>query len=292
MVLVAVPLAVYLLAQRPARRDLVVGAVLGAAACALLVGPVDPFGSLERAWAALLAGALTVVLVQRPGRSFVSSALLALGLAAGAASLLVWLTPLSWDEVTWRASRHFGYQARLIVGQLAAAADAAGSGGSPFIVTLERSVEAGIRLAGAVFPALLLLQSFAALALGWALYQRLALAPVGEPHGRLRTFRFDDNLIWGVVLALVALLVPRLAGVGVLGGNLAVFFGGLYALRGFAVAAALAAAAGIDGLLAAAGAALVLLFLAPFAAMAALALGLTDTWVDWRRRLERAAGPR
>ncbi len=292
MVLVAVPLAVYLLAQRPTRRDLVVGAVLGTVACALLVGPVDPFGALERAWAALLAGALTVVVVQRPGRSFVPSALLALGLAAGAASLLVWLTPLSWGEVAWRVSRHFGYQARLIVGQMAAAADAAGGGASPFVMTLERSVEAGIRLASAVFPALLLLQSFAALALGWALYQRLALAPVGAPLGRLRTFRFDDNLIWGVVLALVALLVPRLAGVGMLGGNLAVFFGGLYALRGFAVAAAMAATAGIDGLLAAAGAALMLLFLAPVAAIAALALGLTDTWVDWRRRLERAAGPR
>lgn len=288
MVLVAVPLAVYLLAQRPARRDLVVGAVLGAAACTLLVGPVDPFGALERAWAALLAGALTVVVVQRPGRAFVPSALLALGLAAGAASLLVWLTPLSWGEVAWRVSRHFGYQARLIVGQMAAA----GGGASPFVMTLERSVEAGIRLASAVFPALLLLQSFAALALGWALYQRLALAPVGAPLGRLRTFRFDDNLIWGVVLALVALLVPRLAGVGMLGGNLAVFFGGLYALRGFAVAAAMAATAGIDGLLAAAGAALVLLFLAPVAAIAALALGLTDTWMDWRRRLERTAGPR
>ena len=292
MVLVAVPLAVYLLAQRPTRRDLVVGAVLGTVACTLLVGPVDPFGALERAWAALLAGALTVVVVQRPGRSFVPSALLALGLAAGAASLLVWLTPLSWGEVAWRVSRHFGYQARLIVGQMAAAADAAGGGASPFVMTLERSVEAGIRLASAVFPALLLQQSFAALALGWALYQRLALAPVGAPLGRLRTFRFDDNLIWGVVLALVALLVPRLAGVGMLGGNLAVFFGGLYALRGCAVAAAMAATAGIDGLLAAAGAALLLLFLAPVAAIAALALGLTDTWVDWRRRLERAAGPR
>jgi hypothetical protein len=41
-----------------------------------------------------------------------------------------------------------------------------------------------------------------------------------------------------------------------------------------------------------AGATLIVLFLAPIAALAALALGVTDTWVDWRRRLERAAGPR
>jgi hypothetical protein len=291
-VLVAVPLAVYLLAQRPARRDVVVGAIVGAFACALLALPADPFGSLERAWAALLAGALTVVLLQRPGRPFVPTALAALGLAAGAAALLVLVTPLSWGEVAWRVSRHFGYQTRLILGQMAAAADAAGGGASPLVATLERSVEAGVRLASAVFPALLLLQSFAALALGWTLYQRLARTPLGAPVGRLRTFRFDDNLIWGVVLALIALLLPRLAGVGFLGGNLAVFFGGIYILRGFAVASAMAATAGIDGLLAAAGAALVLVFLAPVAAMAALALGLTDTWVDWRRRFARPAGPR
>ena len=290
--LVAVPLAVYLLAQRPARRDVIVGAMVGVFACALLALPADPFGSLERAWAALLAGALTVVMLRRPGGSFVPAALTALGLAAGAASLLVWATPLSWGEVAWRVSRHFGYQTRLILGQMAAAADAAGGGASPLIATLSRSVDAGIRLVSGVFPALLLLQSLAALALGWTLYQRLARTPLGAPVGRLRAFRFDDNLIWGVVLALLALLVPRLAGVGLLGGNLAVFFGGLYTLRGFAVAAAMAATAGIDGILAAVGATLVLVFLAPVAATAALALGLTDTWVDWRRRLERVAGPR
>jgi len=286
------PLAVYLLAQRPARRDAVVAALLGAAAWATLAGPADPFASLERAWLALLAGALGVVMVNRPGRPFVPAALTALGLAAGAASVLVWVTPLTWGEVAWRVSRHFGYQARLVLGQMAAAADAAGGGLTGVVGTLERTVETGIRLASAIFPALLLLQSFAALAVAWALYQRLARAPLGSSVGRLRAFRFDDNLIWGVVLALVALLVPRLAGLATLGGNLAVFFGGLYAVRGLAVAAAMAATAGIDGVLAAVGATLVVLFLPPVAALAALALGVTDTWVDWRRRLERAAGPR
>jgi hypothetical protein len=287
-----VPLAVYLLAQRPARRDVVVAALLGAAAWATVAGPADPFAALERAWLALLAGALGIVMFNRPGRPFVPAALTALGLAAGAASVLVWATSLTWGEVAWRVSRHFGYQARLVLGQMAAAADAAGGDLAPVVGTLERTVETGIRLASAVFPALLLLQSLAALAVAWALYQRLARAPLGASLGRLRAFRFDDNLIWGVVLALVALLVPQLAGLGTVGGNLAVFFGGLYVVRGLAVAAAMAATAGIDGVLAAAGATLVVLFLAPVAAMAALALGVTDTWVDWRRRLERTAGPR
>jgi hypothetical protein len=292
LALVAVPLAVFLLAQRPARRDVVVAVLLGIAAWVTLAGPADPFGALELAWLALLAGALAVVMSLRPGRPFVPAALAALGIAAAGAVVLTWATSLTWGEVAWRVSRHFGYQARLILGQMTAAADAAGGGAGSLVDTLERTVETGVRLASVVFPALLLLQSFAALALAWTLYQRLARAPVGAGLGRLRAFRFDDNLIWGVVLALIALLVPRIAGLATLGGNLAVFFGGLYVLRGLAVASALAATAGIDGLLAAAGATLVVLFLAPVAAMAALALGVTDTWVDWRRRLERAAGPR
>ena len=291
--LVAVPLAVYLVAQRPARRDAIVAVLVAAAAASLaLAGPADPFAALEGAWLVLLAGALGIVLVARPGRSFVPTALLVLALAAGAAALLVWLTPLSWPEVTWRVTRHFGLQARMLLGQIAQAAEAAGGDAPAFVATLERSVESGIRMASGVFPALLLLQSFAALALAWTLYQRVARAPQGAPLARLREFRFDDNLIWGIVLALVGILVPRIVGVGLLGGNLAVFFGGLYTVRGVAVVAALAAAAGIEGLLATAGATLIVLFLAPLAAMAALALGVTDTWVDWRRRLKRAAGPR
>jgi len=290
--LVAVPLAVYLVAQCPARRDGIVAAALLGGVLAALTGSADQFVALERAWVMLLAGALAVTLVLRPGRPFVPSALAALGLAAGAGWLLVWLTPLTLPEIAWRVQHHYGYQARIILGQLAAGAEASGGGPSALVEALERSVDMGIRLASAVFPALLLLQSLAALALAWALYQRVAVAPLGPPHGRLREFRFNDNLIWGVVASLVIMVVPRLGALGALGGNLAVFFFGLYAMRGVGVVAAMAAAAGIGGAFAAAGATLFVLFLAPVAAMAALALGVTDTWVDWRRRLERAARPR
>lgn len=286
------PLAAYLFAQRPVRRDVATGAVVGAVACLLLAGPGDAFVAIERGWIALLTGAVAVVMLLRPGRPFVPTALAALGLAAAAATLVVAVTPLSFAEVAWRVSQHFGYQARQVMGAMVQAAEMTG-GGTPDVVTaLERSAEMGIRLASGVFPALLLLQSFAALALAWGLYRRLAREPAGEPVGALREFRFDDNLVWGIVLALVALLVPRPTWLGALGGNLAVFFGGLYAVRGVAVASALAAAAGIRGWAAVLGSSVVLLFLAPVAVMAALALGVTDTWVDWRARLARSAATR
>ena len=288
----AAPLAAYLLAQRPTRRDVATGVVVGAVACLLLAGPGDTFVSLERGWIALLAGALAVLVMLRPGRAFVPTALAALGLAAAAAALVVLVTPLSWDEVAWRVTQHFGYQARQVLGAMAAAAELTGGDAPGVVATMDRSVETGIRMASGVFPALLLLQSLAALALAWGLYRRLAREPVGEPVGTLREFRFDDNLVWGIVLALVALLVPRPAGLGALGGNLAVFFGGLYAVRGVAVASALAAAAGIRGWGAVLGGSVMVLFLAPVAALVALALGVTDTWVDWRARLARSAGAR
>jgi hypothetical protein len=88
--------------------------------------------------------------------------------------------------------------------------------------------------------------------------------------------------------SLLVLLLPRLGWINAVGGNLLVFFSGLYLMRGFAVLAAVAAAGGIGGPLTALLVVFVTLFLLPVAALAALALGLTDTLVDWRGRLARA----
>jgi hypothetical protein len=71
------------------------------------------------------------------------------------------------------------------------------------------------------------------------------------------------------------------------GGNLATFFGGLYVIRGLGITAALAAAAGVGGPFAALLAGLVTVFLLPVALFGVLALGVTDTWIDWRRLASR-----
>jgi len=84
------------------------------------------------------------------------------------------------------------------------------------------------------------------------------------------------------------LVVPRLGWINALGGNLLVFFSGLYVVRGVAVLSAAAAAGVIGGPIAIVAATLVTLFLMPVAALGALALGLTDTLMDWRQRLARA----
>lgn len=90
-------------------------------------------------------------------------------------------------------------------------------------------------LGGTLFLALLAFESLAALALAWSLYHRLARARIGPPLGKLKEFRFDDQMVWGVVAGLVMVLVPRLAGWKTFGLNLLAFFGALYGLRGLGV---------------------------------------------------------
>ncbi|MEN9508523.1 MAG: hypothetical protein RLZZ621_1086 [Gemmatimonadota bacterium] len=84
-------------------------------------------------------------------------------------------------------------------------------------------------------PALLALESLLALALGWAAYHRLARVRIGPPLGALRDLRFNDQLVWGLVVGMTALLLPTLAEWRVVGLNLIGFFGTLYALRGAGV---------------------------------------------------------
>jgi hypothetical protein len=290
---VAAPLAAYLAAQRPSRRDLAWAAGLALAVVWLSAGPADSFDQLERAWLVLLTGSLAIVLSSGRARGFVPTALTAVTGAAAAAAILMPLVGVSWGELVWLAERHYGAQARLLIGQLSDLGSAGGAGGAATLAgALEDSILFGVRLVSGLFPGLVLLQSFAALALAWALYHRIARQPLGEPLGRLAGFRFNDHLIWGVAISLLVLVLPRLGWLNALGGNLLVFFSGLYVVRGCAVLVAVAAAGGFGGPLAALLVAVVTLFLMPVAALAALALGLTDTLMDWRHRLARAVQKR
>jgi len=139
------------------------------------------------------------------------------------------------------------------------------------------------------FVALLALESLAALTLGWGLYHRISRTRIGPPLAQLRDFRFNDELVWGVILGIVLVLLPRfttgLAGWSGLGANLIVFFGTLYALRGLGVfawfvrsarfgAVTLVAIALVVGVLAMVGA------LAPALGL----IGLGDTWENWRAK--------
>jgi hypothetical protein len=146
--------------------------------------------------------------------------------------------------------------------------------------------------AGAVlYPSLLLLESLAALAIAWATYHRLGRTRLGPPLAPLREFRFNDQLVWGLLIGLAIYFVPMLSKFDMFGQNLLVFFGALYAVRGLGVLSWFLA----PGALAVMGVVGFLMLLAPFLnavavlgflllAIAAFGLGLGDTWADWRNR--------
>lgn len=138
----------------------------------------------------------------------------------------------------------------------------------------------------ALVPSLLVLESLAALALAWSLWHRLARVRLGPPLAALSRFRFNDQLVWGVVAGASLVLLPSLSPWRSFGLNLLVVFGALYALRGvgvllwwlpdrFAIVPLLLLLVCIPLL----GPVLVLATVA----VLALGLGLGDTWRDFRR---------
>ncbi|MEX2177653.1 MAG: DUF2232 domain-containing protein, partial [Gemmatimonadaceae bacterium] len=155
----------------------------------------------------------------------------------------------------------------------------------------EKQLTAIANVGHTLYPSMLALQSLVALALAWSVYHRLARARLGPPLGQLRDFRFNDQLVWGLIVGLTIVFLPNLASVRAVGRNLLFFFGALYALRGLGVlswfmapgALAITATVGFAMLwwpVLNAIAAIGFLFLA----IAAFGLGLGDTWADWRSR--------
>lgn len=133
-----------------------------------------------------------------------------------------------------------------------------------------------------LLPALLALEVLAVLAVAWALYHRLNRTRLGPPLGRLADFRFSDGLVWGIIAGLAILVLPGLAPVRGVAANLLVLFGALYAIRGFGVLWYFLAPGPVVTVFVVLAASVFWTIVVPTAAC----LGLSDTWIDWRRRAQ------
>ncbi len=267
-----------------------------------------PYGTLLRAWAIILAGAFGVVALVDTRRPVFARALSSVGMTLVAA-LGITIALRSPAGVVGRVvAEQLDRRNASAVAQLRTLAsdqpDAWARivkqyppGRSPLDDVAEM-LRTMTKAGQAAFPALLALQSLAALALAWALYHRLSRTRIGPPVAPLREFRFNDQLVWGLIAGLTVLLLPAVApsragGVGMLrsfGVNLVVFFLSLYALRGLGVISwvlsqrtvwilvglsVLLAQIPMMQTIATSG----LLSLVTAAGL----LGLADTWFDWRR---------
>jgi hypothetical protein len=259
------------------------------------------FSNLLRGWALLLAGAFGLACLLGGTRPFFVRALAAVGVALALGLLIAILGPVGLSTMTQAIGDEFARRNAEFVVFFNKAIAANGpqwrewTTRYPSLSTLPTDAAANLAVVSnagrQVFPALLALQSLAALALAWATYHRLSRQRLGSPLAPLREFRFNDQFVWGLIVGLVILLLPNFAGIRGVGRNLVLFFGALYAIRGLGVLAWFTA----PGPFAAALVVGFVMLFAPFLqivavlgfltlGITALGLGVGDTWADWRSR--------
>jgi hypothetical protein len=283
VVLVGIPLAVLLLAF--CGRDLlalVIAAVILATAFTGMPETGRAFWVAERGWALLMGGSFVLVTLVRPRDRVISRALFALAAVFGLILVHALFRPGLVTELDWwmaaelrdAAGRAFDLFSSL-------PASSRGGWAERFSATVYGWAEVQV----VVYPAFLALASVAALEVGWFVVGRFWGAR--SALGPFRDFRFSDQLVWVLIAGLAMLVLPIGELAGRLGENAMLFMGGLYLVRGIAVMAWLAAAT-ITSAWVAAFWALCAVLLYPMVAGAALAIGLSDTWLDLRARLRRS----
>lgn len=277
-----VPLALLFIALPPRRPVLL---ALGAFICWLAFLGSATSSALwyfERGWVLLLGAWFVVATVAAPRWSFLHRALSAL--AATAATVAVFL-------IVNRSG--FAILDTAIADQLSANASQAlvalrtAAGGDGVSDRISQGVRTAAELQGRLFPALLALASLSGLGVAWWAFGRVAQ---GESHplGRLREFRFRDELVWLFLAGLMLLLLPLNQLATRAGENLLTFMAVLYALRGAAVLLVIAGAPGPLGLVIGT---ILVVFLYPFVMATTFIVGLSDTWLDIRARREASSSP-
>jgi hypothetical protein len=261
----------------------------------------DAFHNLERGWCLLLAGAFGLTCLFGERRPLFARALAALCIALFLALAMSAMGPVPISEARQTVQAEFVHRNQetmsVINDFIAQHPGDWNQWTSQFSwlarlpAETERWLTAFSRIGLTVFPSLLALESLVALALAWAVYHRLSRARIGAPLRPLREFRFNDQLVWGLIVGLTTVFLPTLQSFRGVGRNLLVFFCALYAIRGLGVLAwflapgALATALTVGFAMLwvpviqlVAGLGFLILLIAAFG------LGLGDTWADWRRR--------
>jgi hypothetical protein len=252
------------------------------------LGDAAPFEFLARGWAILLVAMFGVVCVVGGRQLFLSRALASIGATFVFASAVLVVTDVSPMRVQRTLSDELDRRAAPWTTQWQATTQSAewqdlvarNPAWADFTEQMLEWWSAIPDFTVRLFPALLALESLAALALAWTLFHRISRVRLGPPLVRLRDFKFGDQLIWGLLAGTVFAVIPALAALRGLGFNLMLFFGALYVLRGLGVLLWFIGARR----LAVVALALMTLVFWPATAILSLTLGLGDTWIDWRGR--------
>ncbi|MEK7400979.1 MAG: DUF2232 domain-containing protein [Gemmatimonadota bacterium] len=267
----------------------------------------DSFHNLARGWTLVLAGAFGLVCLFGARRPFFPRSMMALGVSLALALIMSVLGPVSGSHMNRAVHDEFARRNSETMGTLNAFIGQYPKEWNEIVARIpqvgelpaetEKQLTALAQAGEGIFPSLLALESIVALAIAWSVYHRLSRARLGPPLTQLREFRFNDQFVWGLIIGLAIIFLPKLAFVRDLGRNLLVFFSAIYAVRGLGVLSwftapgtlAVTATVGFAMLwwpVLNAIAALGFLILG----IAAFGLGLGDTWADWRNRPKTGTG--
>jgi hypothetical protein len=275
------PLAGLLVASRPATfRE---WAWISAAGLWLALSLYQPGGlalQAQHAWALFVTAGFVVLMLS--GRMRVVAGALGATLAGlGLVTLWARLLGTGWQDIQIAAA-HEGWEACRVLlawGQTLAPDQATAL--REYVNTLG----AMVGITSELLPAVLVLRVLPGLALAWGWYHRLSAHPSGAPAERFADFRFSDQLVWAVVLCVALFVIPTPWPVQGIAGNVALVLGCLYIARGVAITwSTIESFPPFVLLIVGLG----ILFILPVALGGWFALGLADTWVDFRRRFRPA----
>ncbi len=268
--LVLLPTALFLIAFQRRRRASVLLALGLSALAAIGVGGAQDLWYVERGWAVLVGGGFVATTAVLPDRPLFERATLAVILAISAVVGLGLLRSDLLVGLDWRIAGLFDSTLSQF--------DLAGRRGASLVEAMRTISDVAKR----IYPALLVLASLAAL--GCTSYIAGRMAGEEAPLGPMRQFRFSDHLAWLLVLGLALLVLPVGVWAARTGGNVVAVMGGLYVLRGAAVLVWLGTSVVSSTWSIALWTVAALLFY-PVTLGTAFVMGLSDTWLDLRRRL-------
>lgn len=238
-----------------------------------------------RAYGAFFSGAFVVLALLRV-RSLLTRALV--GAAVAAAAVAGWYLKLHLRFVDFRSavSSHTWDAYRVGFPDLPATPPPPGTEfvGSASVSEFARSLADGLATASLVTPGFMTLVLLVGAWLAWGWYYQISRNPIGPAPKPFVEFRFNDHLIWVLIVLVVAGQLGQASWLSVFTANLLIVMGGLYAARGLAVAQT-----GLRRLSPLFAMVLYLLSF-PILPLALFAIGVADTWLDLRRRMAPPQG--
>ena len=249
--------------------------------------PGTSYDQMSRAWAIILVSSFGLVSLLNAASGFFARALAAVGIAVGVGLAIALASPSGIARFQRAGGEEFMRRAAATVTQFEAKWETPEwkdlTARAPILQTMDEfgaDVERDLPARTTpLLPALLALESLAALGLAWGVYHRLSRVRIGPPLGPLAEFRFSDQMVWALAVGLTLSLLPAFSDGRSAGFNLLLFFGALYVIRGLGVLVWISKGRYVF---------IIVLSLIPQGVLLlgalALALGLGDTWLDIRKR--------